>query len=129
VSDGVSASIADHQNRRRHHRFPMVASVRIYSGSAMWTTSLIDVSLRGVMVTRPTDWIGRPESLFRLDLRLENGPIIAMGVKLVRCGDADLAFACHKVDLGSFTELKRMIELNLGNTEALNRELSMLGQP
>ncbi len=93
----------------------------------MWTTGLIDVSLRGAMVTRPDSWTGQPESLFRLDLKLENGPIIAMGVKLVRCGETDLAFACHRVDLGSFSELKRLIELNLGNTDALNRELSALG--
>jgi len=106
----------------------MVASVRVYSGRAMWTTQLIDVSLRGAMITRPDDFSGAPGNLFRLDLRLENGPIIAMGVKLVRIGERDLAFACHKVDLDSFTVLKRMIELNLGNTDALNRELSMLGQ-
>jgi hypothetical protein len=123
----VSPDSGDKRERRRHHRFPMVASVRIYSGSAMWTTGLIDVSLRGAMVTRPDSWTGQPESLFRLDLKLENGPIIAMGVKLVRCGETDLAFACHRVDLGSFSELKRLIELNLGNTDALNRELSALG--
>ncbi len=105
----------------------MVASVRIYSGTAMWTTGLIDVSLRGAMVVRPDDWRGEPGALFRLDLKLEGGPIIAMAVKLVRSSERDLAFACHKVDLDSFTELKRMIELNLGNTQALNRELSELG--
>lgn len=94
----------------------------------MWTTSLMDVSLRGAMVSRPPTFSGEPGALFRLDLRLENGPIIAMGVKLVRAGEQELAFACHKVDIDSFTELKRMIELNLGNTGALNRELSALGQ-
>ncbi len=123
-----SPDSADSRERRRHHRFSMVASVRVYSGTAMWTTGLIDVSLRGAMVTRPEGFVGEAGKLFRLDLRLENGPIIAMGVKLVRAGERDLAFACHKVDLDSFTELKRMIELNLGSTSALNRELAMLGQ-
>ncbi len=118
----------DSRERRRHHRFSMIASVRIYSGSAMWVAGLIDVSLRGAMVTRPEGFNGEAGSLFRIDLRLENGPIIAMGVKLVRAGERDLAFACHKVDIDSFTELKRLIELNLGNTGALNRELSALGQ-
>ncbi len=124
----MSPDSASPQDRRRYHRFAMLASVRIYSGSAMWSTGLIDVSLRGALVSRPADWIGEPGALFRLDLRLENGPIIAMGVKLVRCGERELAFACHKVDLDSFTELKRLIELNLGNTEALHRELESLGK-
>ena len=86
------------------------------------------VSLRGAMVVRPEGFVGEAGKLFRLDLRLENGPIIAMGVKLVRAGERELAFACHKVDLDSFTALKRMIELNLGSTSALNRELALFGE-
>lgn len=117
----------DSRERRRHHRFPIIAQVRIYSGSAMWTSHLVDVSLRGALVARPEQWSGQADSLFRLDLKLENVPIIGMGVKLMRCGERELAFACHRIDLDSFTQLKRLIELNLGNTDALNRELSALG--
>ena len=106
----------------------MVAAVRIYSGSAMWTTGLIDVSLRGMLAVKPADWSGEIGSLFRLDMKIESGPIIAMSTRLVRNGDTELAFACQKLDLDSFSALKRLIELNLGNTEALNRELTALGR-
>lgn len=105
----------------------MVAVVRIYSGSAMWSTGLIDVSLRGMLVLKPADWSGEIGSLFRLDMKIESGPIIAMSTRLVRVGGSELAFACQKLDLDSFSALKRLIELNLGNTEALYRELSTLG--
>lgn len=114
-------------DRRRHHRFPIVAAVRIYSGEAMWSSRLIDVSLRGALVERPEDWQGKPDGLFRLDFRLEGGPGIGMGVRLVRVDDRELAFACQKIDLDSFAQLKRLIELNLGSVSALNRELSALG--
>ena len=120
---------ASHDERRRYRRFPMIAGVRLYSGTAMWTTELIDVSLRGALVARPADWSGHLDALFRLDMKLENGPIIGMGVKLVRDGAQELGFACQKIDLDSFARLKRMVELNLGNSELLNRELAMLGQP
>jgi hypothetical protein len=123
----MSAQPDGSDERRRHHRFPIVAAVRIYSGEAMWNSRLIDVSLRGALVERPESWKGEPESLFRLDLRLEGGPGIGMGVRLVRAGDSELAFACQKIDLDSFAQLKRLIELNLGNVAALNRELSQLG--
>ncbi len=113
--------------RRRFHRFPVEGSVTIYSGSAMWSTRLIDMSLRGVLVDRPADWSGELGSRYRLDVRLEGGVMIGMGVELLRLANSHLGFACQKIDLDSFARLKRLIELNLGNTEVLNRELSALG--
>ena len=41
--------------RRRFSRFPVEGRVRLYSGSQMWSTTLIDMSLRGVLVERPAD--------------------------------------------------------------------------
>jgi hypothetical protein len=114
------------QERRRFHRFPIAGSVRLYSGSAMWSTELHDMSLRGVLVARPDAWTAET-GRFRLDVRLEGGLMIGMGVELVRVCERELAFSCLKIDLDSFTRLKRFIELNLGNTEILGRELSQLG--
>lgn len=113
--------------RRRFHRFPIEGMVKLYSGSAMWATTLVDLSMRGVLVERPTDWIGDLGSRYRLDLRLEGGVMIAMGVELARIANGHLGFACLKIDLDSFSRLKRLVELNLGNTGILNRELSALG--
>jgi hypothetical protein len=113
--------------RRRFRRFPVEGSVKLYSGSAMWSTTLIDMSLRGVLVERPADWTGEMGSRYRVDVRLEGGVMIAMGVELSRVANGHLGFACQKIDLDSFARLKRLIELNLGNTEILNRELSALG--
>lgn len=112
--------------RRRFRRFPIAGSVRLYSGSQMWQTELIDLSLRGVLVSIPEDWSGTPGSRFRLDVRMEGGLVIGMGVELVRIREHDLAFSCQKIDLDSFTRLKRLVELNVGNAEVLNRELTVL---
>lgn len=114
--------------RRRFHRFPVEGAVRLYSGSAMWSTQLIDMSLRGALVYRPDDWDGSIGNRYRLDVRLEGGPIIGMAVSLARITVEDLGFDCQKIDLDSFSRLKRLIELNIGNTEILNRELSSLGR-
>lgn len=113
--------------RRRFHRFPIEGSVKLYSGSAMWSTNLIDMSLRGVLVECPADWTGELGSRYRIDIRLEGGVMIGMGVELSRIANGHLGFGCQKIDLDSFARLKRLIELNLGNTEILNRELSALG--
>jgi len=113
-------------DRRRFHRFPISGVVRLYSGTAMWTTNLLDLSLRGVLVDRPDDWNSTLHTRFRLDLRLEGGLVIGMGVELMRIEDGTLGFGCTKIDLDSFSRLKRFVELNIGNTDVLNRELSVL---
>lgn len=126
VLDPTLEPVSD-ASQRRFHRFPIDGSVRLYSGTAMWNTRLIDLSLSGVLVEPPRDWQGKIGHRFRLDLRLEGGILIAMGVELARVDAAGLGFACSKIDMGSFTQLKRLIELNLGNAEVLRRELSELG--
>ena len=113
--------------RRRFRRFPIEGSVKLYSGNAMWSTTLVDMSLRGVLVERPDNWTGELGTRYRIDVRLEGGVMIGMGVELSRVANGNLGFGCLKIDLDSFARLKRLIELNLGNTEILNRELSTLG--
>lgn len=115
--------------QRRFNRIPVEGSVRLFSGSQMWNTRVIDLSLSGVLVERPEDWDGSIGTRYRLDLRLEGGVLIGMGVELARIEEGlGLGFSCIKIDLGSFAQLKRLIELNLGNHQTLQHELSVLGE-
>lgn len=114
--------------QRRFHRFPIEGNVRLFSGNAMWTTRVIDISLAGVLLECPESWNGAIGNRYRLDLRLDGGVMIAMGVELARIvPGTELGFNRGKIDLASFTQLKRLIELNLGNHVALHDELAMLG--
>ena len=113
--------------RRRFRRFPIEGSVRLYSPAAMWTSTLIDLSLRGVLIERPADWTGSEGQGYRLDVRLEGGVMIAMGTRLQRICPDSLGFNCERIDLDSFSKLKRLVELNIGNSDVLNRELAVLG--
>jgi hypothetical protein len=111
---------------RRFRRFPVTGTVRLYSGSEMWTTTLVDLSMRGALLVRPPEWTALIAERFRLDVRLDGGLMIAMVVKLVRVDEGELAFSCTRIDIDSFSRLKRLVELNLGNTESMNRELADL---
>lgn len=124
-----SDSAASTANGRRHCRFPLEGLVRIYSGSAMWQAQLVDLAIRGALVSRPPGFDGLIGNRYRLDVRLEGGPMIAMAVSLARLESTVVGFNCERIDLDSFLRLKRTIELNLGNAELLNRELSSLGTP
>jgi len=112
--------------RRRFRRFPVEGSVRLYSPKAMWTCELVDLSLHGCLITRPDEFDGSHGDNYRVDIRLAGGVMIGMSCRLARPFDNSLAFACQKIDLDSFSKLKRLVEMNLGNAEVLYRELTEL---
>jgi PilZ domain len=118
---------SDNNERRRFHRFDIEGTVRLYSDKAMWETKLVDVSLKGVLIERPKDWNGKVGGTFRMDLRIEGSVIISMGVTTAHLMPHRVGFQWQKIDLDSFTQLKRLVELNLGDATMLNRELSALG--
>lgn len=113
--------------RRRFHRFSFEGTVRLYSGTAMWETKLVDISLKGVLIERPLNWNGKVGGTYRMDLRINNSVIISMGVTTAHIMPHRLGFKWEKIDLDSFAQLKRLVELNLGDPEILNRERSSLG--
>ena len=120
-------SIDAQSNRRRFQRFHFEGTVKLYSDKAMWESKLVDVSLKGVLIERPIEWNGKVGSRFRMDLRINNSVIISMGVNAAHIMPHRIGFEWQKIDLDSFAELKRLVELNLGDPAILNRELSALG--
>jgi hypothetical protein len=113
--------------RRRFQRFHFEGTVKLYSDKAMWESKLDDVSLKGVLIEHPHGWNGKIGSSYRMDLRINNSVIISMGVVAAHIMPHRIGFQWQKIDLDSFAELKRLVELNLGDPEILNRELSALG--
>jgi PilZ domain len=99
----------------------------VYSDRAMWSTRLIDISLNGALVERPAGWTGQSGKAQRLELRVASGLIISVGAAVAHVSDKAIGYHFERMDLDSFTRLKRLIELNLGDPEMLNRELAALG--
>ena len=123
----MPTNTADAPNRRRFQRFHFEGTVKLYSDKAMWESKLVDVSLKGVLIERPLEWNGKVGSRFRMDLRINQTVIISMGVNAAHIMPHRIGFEWQKIDLDSFAELKRLVELNLGDPAILNRELSALG--
>src|SRR5690606_32286701 len=109
--------------RRRFRRFPVEGSVRLYSPKAMWTCELVDLSLHGCLITRPEEFDGSHGDNYRVDIRLAGGVMIGMSCRLARPFEDRLAFDCQTIHLDSLSRLKRLVEMNLGNTDVLCREL------
>ena len=115
-------------DNRLFTRIPFEASVQIISPEDTWDCDLIDISLKGVLVSQPESWGGALDDPFLLELKLHNSDtIIRMDVSVAHIESSHIGFRCEHIDLDSITHLRRLVELNVGDTEILNRELTALG--
>jgi len=116
-------------DRRRFSRIPFEANAHINSqkGELHLNCHVIDVSLNGILIAKPSNWLGQMNDQYNIDLLLENAQlVIKMEVKVAHLADDSIGFICTHIDLDSITHLKRLVELNLGDEGLLSRELSAL---
>ena len=78
--------------------------------------------------SRPEEWNAQSGSGYHLKLSLDdrNQYTISMDASLVHANTDSLGFCCDHIDLESMTHLRRLLELNLGDEDQINRELSAL---
>ena len=116
------------QERRRFTRITFDAQTRLYQGDRFWDTQLQDISFRGILVKRPADFNEADESApFEATIKLIDAEhTIILTLNLAHHGGQSLGFTCGYIDLDSVTYLKRLVELNLGSPELLERELTAL---
>jgi len=118
------------KEQRHFTRIPFDCDASIYEQDKhCWSTQLLDISLNGVLVTRPQDWQPVIGDECRLRLKLNNsGVTIDMEqAAIAHIHDDRIGFKCEFIDLDSITHLKRLVELNLGDPELVHRELAVLG--
>jgi hypothetical protein len=114
--------------RRRFQRIAFDAPTEIIQGERRWTVELHDVSLKGLLIKRPSGWNGDPNQAFDAAIQLADDTRVAMEVVLTRTQDDLLGFVCRHIDLDSISHLRRLVELNLGDDSLLERELAALGE-
>lgn len=113
--------------KRRFHRISFDAGCELHCQESVWSSEVLDISLKGVLVKRPESWdvpLKQPcEVVVMLDDH-ETG--IVMAVELRHIEAHRLGFKCQYIDLESATHLKRLVELNLGDQALLEREFAHL---
>ena len=116
------------QDKRQFTRITFDSPVLLVNDKGTWESELVDISLNGVLIDRPSDWSAAVGDQFKLTLDLNHSDIyIRMDVEVAHMENKHVGFHCKHIDLDSITHLRRLVELNVGNTEILNRELSALG--
>ena len=113
--------------KRRFHRIRFDAPCELHWQDQVWSSEVLDLSLRGVLVRRPEGWnvpSRQPcEVVIHLDSR---SAAIVMAVELRHIEDHRLGFQSEYIDLDSAAHLKRLVELNLGDPVLLEREFRHL---
>jgi hypothetical protein len=113
--------------RRRFQRIAFDAPTALTQGDLHWQVQLIDLSLKGLLVQRPAEWSGDAQQAFEAQVELGPDTRVRMEVELTRIQDDQLGFICRHIVVDSFSHLRRLVELNLGDEDLLERELAALG--
>ncbi|UCX03894.1 PilZ domain-containing protein [Shewanella glacialimarina] len=116
--------------RRKFSRILFDANAYLAQAESTWRTTILDLSLNGALVEIPETFSGTQNSDITLEFVLPDSDIqLVMNTKIVHKTSKHLGLRCLHIDVESISHLRRIIELNLGDAELLNRELEMLIQP
>jgi len=115
--------------RRQFARVAFAAGAELITTQALLRCQVIDISLKGVLLQLPDDpppQAGMP-CLVKLPLGEAGAEvIIAMAGELAHVEGHHAGVLCRSIDLESITHLRRLIEVNLGDPAASERELKAL---
>ncbi len=114
-------------DQRDFSRVHFEVPVTLHLGDQSWETRLTDISLHGALVQRPDHWEPVEGQVYRLDVCLNNEVTIHMDAQVAHSSEDRVGFRCDELDVDSITHLRRLVELNLGDPELVERELSALG--
>ncbi len=112
--------------RRRFSRIDFDARVEIVQGDNHWHAQLLDISLKGVSLAKMGHYQVEVDTPLLVKIILSDQSYIAMSTQLIQQTLEQLRLACHTIDMNSVGHLRRLIELNLGDAQAAERELSEL---
>jgi len=111
--------------RRRFQRVPFRALVTLTTPKAQWRVNVIDISLKGMLLEAPADL---PADAGECDVELELGEVnlIRLAGRIARRMGEKMGVEITAIDLDSLIELRRLLELNLGDPGLVERDLARL---
>lgn len=112
------------EEKRKFSRIHSDAPVTISHEQQQWQARLVDISLKGMLTERPAHW---PEAADYCHVTVQlPGHEINMEVEIAHTEADSIGFRCVSIDLDSIANLRRMVELNLGDEKLLEREITSM---
>lgn len=120
-------SESDSSDERRHFtRIPFDADVTLSQGDKHWQAHLLDISLHGVLVRRPTDWPVDGGEECCIELQLGEETRIKVNGKIAHVEADHIGLSFENMELESASHLKRLLLFNLGDQSLVDREIQEL---
>ncbi|GHT87110.1 hypothetical protein FACS1894116_02740 [Betaproteobacteria bacterium] len=117
----------DTVQRRSYSRVHFHGDAFLQAGCDEWPCEVIDLSLRGALIEIDIPAAGLDvDTPCLLALRLGDDIDMRMAGRVAHRHGKRLGIACAETDVDSFSHLRRLLALNLGDTGLLGRELSEL---
>ncbi|QEL63743.1 hypothetical protein OTERR_02670 [Oryzomicrobium terrae] len=111
--------------RRHHARVVYHGPARIITRHGASDGQVLDLSFKGALLAlNPAPPLGE-DCAVEVTLG-ESGPIVRLEGHVAHVEDGHLGLFCERIDLDSACHLRRLVELNLGDANLLERELAAL---
>jgi hypothetical protein len=114
------------KNRRQFWRAHFHAPVQLAAAGQVTEADLYDISLKGALLKLPEGWAGRIGDRCQLWLKLAADAKISMHASIAHIAGRRVGLRCEDIDIDSVTHLRRLVALNSGDSQLLDRELSAL---
>ncbi|MEQ1619981.1 MAG: PilZ domain-containing protein [Methylococcales bacterium] len=114
------------KDNRQFHRVLYKADATLNSDTKTWLCEVVDLSLKGCLLSFDFAWKEELEKSYTLNLELSELYQIQMQVSSAHTLGNQVGFRCDHIDLDSISQLKRLVELNLGDHALLERDLQAL---
>ena len=118
--------MTEHRERRRFSRVNFSTPITLLQGDQQWHGKLVDISLKGVLVEMPAAASYDKHISLTANIPLSNQASIDMILQPAHQENDLLGLECISIDMESIGHLRRLIELNLDDPSAAERELTEL---
>lgn len=116
----------ENADNRHFHRILYAGEATLSCEKKTWNCKIIDLSLKGCLLGFELPWQEDPEKLYTLTLKLSEDIQIKMELSAAHIVENKVGFKCKHIDIDSISELRRLVELNLGSSDLLERDLLAL---
>ncbi len=115
------------QDRRRFLRIQFDGTTELIANEQIHPVELLDLSLKGALIKSDTPLPCQPNDQLQMNIHLtDNGLALTFTTVLVRIIGDSYGLRFDAIDLDTMTHLRRIMELNLGDENLLERELDHL---
>lgn len=113
---------------RHTHRVFFDCFVDFEADNAKHVCELYDISLEGALIGACSGATPPPGSSCKLSITLGDAdkPDIVMNGRVAHKIENRVGIHCESIDIDSMTHLRKLVELNLGNSDLVNRDLDGL---